>query len=107
MLFVSLLNIIPTPEGFAELAGVIEKMFIDEKIDMENDAVVTGARQYAALSRSTELLRKAHSDMKNGISLDACCVEIEAAMSALGEVDGRQIGEEIVGEIFSRFCVGK
>jgi tRNA U34 5-carboxymethylaminomethyl modifying GTPase MnmE/TrmE len=45
--------------------------------------------------------------MRAGMSLDACCVGVECAMSALGEVDGREIGEEIVADIFSHFCVGK
>ena len=94
-------------DGFDELTSAIEELFIDGEIDMANDAVVTGARQYAALNSSAELLEKAVGDMKNGVSLDACCVGVECAMSALGEVDGREIGEEIVAQIFSRFCVGK
>ena len=82
-------------------------MFIDGDIDMANDAVVTGARQYASLMLAREHLDRAISDIRAGFSLDACCVGVECAMSALGEVDGREIGEEIVAEIFSRFCVGK
>ena len=52
-------------------------------------------------------LERALEDMRAGMSLDACCVGVECAMAALGEVDGREIGEEIVSSIFSRFCVGK
>lgn len=96
-----------TGDGFDELSKVIDDMFIDGDIDMENDAVVTGARQYSALCSCCELLLRAISDMRAGMSLDACCVGVECAMSALGEVDGREIGEEIVAEIFSHFCVGK
>ena len=96
-----------TGEGFDALASAIDGAFIDGRIDMENDAVVTGARQYASICNCRELLLRALSDMSAGMSLDACCVGVECAMSALGEVDGRQIGEEIVAEIFSHFCVGK
>ena len=46
-------------------------------------------------------------DLELGVPLDLCCVAVESALSALGEVDGRELGEEIVAEIFSRFCVGK
>ena len=94
-------------DGFESLTEIVEGLFIDGEIDMVNDAVVTGARQYAALNGALELLGRALDDMKNGVSLDACCVGVECAMSALGEVDGREIGEEIVAQIFSRFCVGK
>ena len=96
-----------TGEGFDELERAIEEMFMDGSIDIQNDAVVTGARQFAAIGNCIDLLRRAVSDMKCGMSLDACCVGVECAMAALGEVDGREIGEEIVADIFSRFCVGK
>jgi len=96
-----------TGEGFDVLTEVVDGLFIDGNIDIANDAVVTGARQYAALNNSADLLGKVLDDMRAGVSLDACCVGVECAMAALGEVDGREIGEEIVAEIFSRFCVGK
>ena len=96
-----------TGEGFDDLGRVIEEIFIDGELDMGNDAVVTEARQYAALISAEELLCRALEDIKAGMSLDACCVGVECAMSELGEVDGREIGEEIVLDIFSRFCVGK
>lgn len=96
-----------TGEGFDMLAQTVDEMFIDGDIDTANDAVVTGARQYAALQRSCQLLERAVADVRGEMSLDACCVGVECAMAALGEVDGREIGEEIVADIFSRFCVGK
>ena len=96
-----------TGEGFDVLANTVDSMFIDGTLDFDNDAIITGARQYAAISKAAELLSNAVYDIERGVSLDACCVEVECAMSALGELDGREIGEEIVHEIFSHFCVGK
>ena len=96
-----------TGEGFDALANTVDSMFIDGTLDFDNDAIITGARQYAAISKAAELLSNAVYDIERGVSLDACCVEVECAMSALGELDGREIGEEIVHEIFSHFCVGK
>ena len=96
-----------TGEGFDELSGTVDKMFIDGTLDFDNDAIITGARQYAAITKAADFLANAICDIERGISIDACCVEVECAMSALGELDGREIGEEIVHEIFSHFCVGK
>lgn len=93
--------------GFDALANAIEEMFIDGDLDIENDAVVSGARQYAAICSAAEALERALEDIKSGMALDLCCIGVECSMSALGEVDGREIGEEIVSEIFSKFCVGK
>ena len=42
-----------------------------------------------------------------GIPEDAASSEIERALGALGEVDGRSVNEEIIKDIFTRFCVGK
>lgn len=94
-------------KGFDDLTRALDDMFIDGTLDIENDAIITGARQYAAICNAIEHLSIATSDLERGVSLDACCVEVECAMSALGEVDGREIGEDIVAQIFAHFCVGK
>ncbi len=94
-------------QGGEKLAAVVDKLFIDGSIDMDNDAVVTGARQYAALNVAREALEASVEDMRRGIPFDLCCIGIETAMSSIGQVDGREIGEDIVSEIFSKFCVGK
>ena len=94
-------------EGFAELGEVIDRLFIDGDIDIKNDAIVSGARQYASLKLANDALTDALSDLEADVPLDLCCVAIESALSFIGEVDGRELGEEIVSEIFSKFCVGK
>lgn len=94
-------------EGFSELADIVDSLFIDGEIDIKTDAVVADARQHASLVRAAESLRGALDGIAAGLSLDVCCVDVEEAMMALGELDGREIGEEIVAEIFSKFCVGK
>ena len=94
-------------EGFSELGDVIDRLFIDGDIDIKNDAIVSGARQYASLKLANDALSDALSDLEADVPLDLCCVAIESALSFIGEVDGRELGEEIVSEIFSKFCVGK
>ena len=96
-----------TGEGFAALANAVDALFIDGSISLGEDAIVTSARQYAAIATACESLDAALSELADGVSLDLCCMTVERALSALGEVDGREIGEEIVSEIFSKFCVGK
>ena len=96
-----------TGEGFDLLAKTVDGLFIDGSIDMDNDAVVTGARQYSSLILAHSALETSLEELRANTPLDLCCIGIETAMSHLGEVDGREIGEEIVSEIFSKFCVGK
>ena len=96
-----------TGEGFDRLAEAVDALFIDGEISLGEDAIVSSARQYAALSTACDNLDAALSDLAADVPLDLCCVTVEGALSSLGEVDGREIGEEIVSEIFSKFCVGK
>lgn len=96
-----------TGEGFDALAKTVDDMFIDGALDISNDAVVTGARQYASLTAAKDALAQSLNALCMGSALDLCCIGIESSMSALAEVDGREIGEEIVAQIFSKFCVGK
>lgn len=96
-----------TGEGFDRLAEAVDALFIDGSISLGEDAIVTSARQYAAIATASENLETALRELADGVSLDLCCMTVERALSALGEVDGREIGEEIVSEIFSKFCVGK
>ncbi len=93
--------------GFDALAETIDELFVDGSLELGRDAVVTGARQHASLMRAAESLESSLADLRAGLPLDLCCVGLEQALTALGEVDGRELGEEIVSEIFSRFCVGK
>ena len=94
-------------EGREELSKEIERRFIDGSIDIKYDAVVADARQYSALIRSIERLDGAINAIRDGFALDLCCIDAEGAMSELGEINGRNVSEDIVGAIFSRFCVGK
>ena len=94
-------------DGFDALTALINELFIDGSIDMDNDAIVTGARQFADLTIAKECLGEAVAQLEDGIPFDLCCVGIENAMAAIGQVGGREISEDIVAEIFSKFCVGK
>lgn len=68
--------------------------------------VVVGARQFAALSKARTHLQNAVCAL-DGFTQDVAGLDMEQALGALEEVDGRTASEEIVNEIFSRFCVGK
>lgn len=96
-----------TGEGFDELENMVGDMFIDGNISLYSDAVVMDERQYSSLIRSAESISHAIASIDASLELDICSVDIEMAMSELSELDGREVGEDIVSNIFSRFCVGK
>ena len=94
-------------EGRDDLAHEIDRLFTDGSLDLRYDAIVADARQYSAILRACERLDAVLSAMDGGYALDLCCIDAESAMAELGEINGKNVREDIVASIFSRFCVGK
>ncbi len=103
VLFVSAKN----GEGFEELIKHISDMFVSEKIDYNNTAVISNIRQNTALSLACENVRSALNALENGYTQDVAGLDLELALGKLGELDGREASLEVTDCIFSRFCVGK
>lgn len=93
--------------GKEELECTISEIFNGDELDLSNDAVVWSAAQYASLDRTCELLSAAKSALEEGSPLDAVGVVCEEALSELRMVDGRDVSDDIIDGIFSKFCVGK
>lgn len=93
--------------GIEGLRRATAELYGSDRIDLEQDAVIWDARQRASLSRAAQWLTEASEALAIGDALDAVCTTVESAAAALNETDGRGVTEEIVNEIFRRFCVGK
>ncbi|MBQ8836165.1 MAG: tRNA uridine-5-carboxymethylaminomethyl(34) synthesis GTPase MnmE [Clostridia bacterium] len=93
-------------DGIDLLKKAVEDLFIDEKINTSSDAMVTNARQFASLDEAINLIADAVSTAK-GIGADLAASDLERAVATLSELDGKAVSENVVAEIFSRFCVGK
>lgn len=96
-----------TGEGLDALREKVEQLFIDGALQTGRDAVVFSARQAAALSDCAEALHRASANLAAGLTVDICAEDVREAMDALGSVSGRNVREDVISEIFSRFCVGK
>ncbi|MBR2934300.1 MAG: tRNA uridine-5-carboxymethylaminomethyl(34) synthesis GTPase MnmE [Oscillospiraceae bacterium] len=75
--------------------------------DTDSGALLTNARQADAARRALESVSLARQSLQAGYTPDAVLVDIENALSALGELTGRSVREDITARIFERFCVGK
>jgi tRNA modification GTPase len=89
------------------LSTVVDKLFTDEKISASSDAIISSARQSAALSAAKGFIDCALEGYAIGLPTDAASSDIEMALGAIGELDGRAVSEDVVADIFSKFCVGK
>lgn len=96
-----------TGEGYDNLADVISAFYIDGSLDFGSDAIITGARQFAAVDGALQRIENALRALEMGMTADIIGLDLEAALSKLGELDGRSVSEEVVDSIFRNFCVGK
>lgn len=89
------------------LAGLVNRLFTDERISCGQDAIVSSARQHASLLSGLGFINTAIEAYDMGLPADAASSDIEMALAAISEVDGRAVSEGVVNDIFSKFCVGK
>ena len=93
--------------GKTELVELIEQIYIDGEIEYSSACVVTNARQFASVVNSVNHINNALSALNEGFTQDIAGMELELALSELGNLDGRKVTEDVVHNIFGRFCVGK
>jgi tRNA U34 5-carboxymethylaminomethyl modifying GTPase MnmE/TrmE len=96
-----------TGEGIADLKKCIENLFAKGEIDYDTTAILANARQKGALDRAIEGVQAALEALESGFTPDVAGMDLEEAMAALSEADGRAVSADIVDAIFHRFCVGK
>ena len=94
-----------TGEGVDALCRAVEALYPAGK--QAQGELLTNARQADAVARSLEAVRSARRALEDGMTPDAVLNDAEAALEALGELNGKRIREDLVQTIFSRFCVGK
>ena len=90
-----------------KLSAAVSALFTDERISVGNEAVVSSARHNASLTRALTFVDAAIAAYASGVYADAAASEVERALGAIAEIDGRAVSEEVVSDIFSKFCVGK
>ena len=95
-----------TGEGLKELEQAVSALY-PEPPASQAGAMLTNARQAEAAGRAREAVRRGAAALEAGLSPDAVVADVEEAMSALGELTGRTVREDVTARIFARFCVGK
>jgi len=102
LLFISAKGKIGLDELRAKLGEVIEK----EKLSSE-DVIISNMRHYEALSKVSESLARVEEGLESGIPEDLIAEDIRQAIHYLGEITGEITSDEILGNIFKNFCIGK
>lgn len=93
--------------GLKELEEEIQNLAFGGKIGWQESVMVSDARQQDILRQALLLLEQTRITLMNGMSEDFVVIDLRSAWEKLGEITGDTIGEDIIDEIFSRFCIGK
>lgn len=93
--------------GIDEFADLLEKMFLDGKVSYNDEVYLTNIRHQTAMKEAEESLKKVSDSILAGMPEDFFSIDLMDAYESLGSILGESVGEDLINEIFSKFCMGK
>lgn len=95
-----------TGEGVEELQNSLLE-FVNTGALRNNETIVTNTRHYNSLLKALEEIEKVQFGMKAELSSDLMAIDVKEALYHLGEITGQVTNDELLGNIFANFCIGK
>lgn len=96
-----------TEQGIGQLEETIREMFYHGNIDFHEEVYISNMRQKRAMEEALESLQQVAGSIEAGMPEDFFSIDLTNAYEQLGSITGESIGEDVVNEIFSKFCMGK
>lgn len=93
--------------GIELLQKEISDMFFNGEVTFNNEVYVTSVRQKECLKEAAGAMENVIESIENHMPEDFFSIDIMAAYAALGRMIGEEVGDDLVNEIFSKFCMGK
>ena len=93
--------------GMEEFENTIKKMFYSGILTMNEEVVITNMRHKQALEEARESLLMVRKSLEDEMPEDFYSIDLMSAYASLGLILGEEVGEDLVNEIFSKFCMGK
>ena len=94
-------------EGITEIEDTIEELVYGGRISQKESLMVNNVRHIELLNRAADSLQDAYTMADAGEALDFIEVDVKNAYELLGEITGETVSDDIINEVFSRFCLGK
>lgn len=94
-------------QGIEDLEAEIRRMFFGGELKFNEEVYITNIRHKEALQAALESLRMVESSIRQGLPEDFYSIDLTDAYESLGLIVGESVGDDVVNEIFSRFCMGK
>lgn len=93
--------------GIEDIYEKIEEMFNLNEINLDNNILITNVRHKNIISMAIENVKKANEALKIDMPIDIITIYIKEILEDLGEITGEVVTEDVINEIFSKFCLGK
>lgn len=93
--------------GLEELYELIAKMFSLNEINLDNDVIITNIRHKNLISKAIENVKEARKTIEENMPVDIVAIFIKNILEDLGNITGEFVTDDIINEIFSKFCLGK
>lgn len=93
--------------GMDEFEQTIQDMFFAGKIAVNDEIYITNQRHKEALTEAYDSLKMVQKSLEDEMPEDFYSIDLMSAYAALGRIIGEEVGEDLVNEIFSKFCMGK
>ena len=94
-------------KGIEKLEKKLKEMFINGKVSFNNQIYISNVRQKNALADAEKSMEKVVDSINAGMPEDFYSIDLMDAYEALGSITGESVGEDLINEIFSKFCMGK
>ena len=94
-------------QGIQEFEKLLTEMFLNGEVSFNEEIYITNVRHKSALSDAYESLDKVIVSIENRLPEDFYSIDLMDAYDSLGSITGETIGEDLINEIFSKFCMGK
>ncbi len=94
-------------DGLPDLHEAIRSFLLSPKTHLADDLVLTNERQYEAILKSTDALKTAADALRTNVPHEMVLLDLYRALGALDELTGEVVTDDILGRIFSTFCIGK
>lgn len=94
-------------EGLELLKHSIQEMFFHGRISYNDQVYLTNARHKEAVMEALDSMRQVQNSLENRMPEDFYSIDLMNAYASLGRIIGEEVEDDLVNEIFSKFCTGK
>ena len=93
--------------GIEKIFETISKMYKFNEIEIDDSITITNNRHKMAINNMLKSVEKAEESIKNRMPIDVVTIHITDILSEIGKITGESVSEDIINEIFKKFCLGK